>query len=90
MSLVFGKYEKIRRIAQGGMGEVFLARQTGVLDRLAILKQLRPDLASEMSRVLAARAAELRAKTEAAAHAPQEGEHDDILERVRRFFGLED
>jgi len=50
----------------------------------------RPDLASEMSRVLAARAAELRAKTEAAAHAPQEGEHDDILERVRRFFGLED
>jgi serine/threonine protein kinase/tetratricopeptide (TPR) repeat protein len=47
MALVFGKYEKIRRIAQGGMGEVFLARQTGVLDRLAILKQLRADLASE-------------------------------------------
>jgi serine/threonine-protein kinase len=47
LSLVFGKYEKIRRIAQGGMGEVFLARQTGVLDRLAILKSLRADLASE-------------------------------------------
>ena len=47
MSLVFGKYEKIRRIAQGGMGEVFLARQTGVLDRLAILKALRVDLAKE-------------------------------------------
>ena len=47
VSLVFGKYEKIRRIAQGGMGEVFLARQTGVLDRLAILKALRPDLAKE-------------------------------------------
>ena len=47
MSLVFGKYEKIRRIAQGGMGEVFLARQTGVLDRLAILKSLRADLAQE-------------------------------------------
>ena len=47
VSLVFGKYEKIRRIAQGGMGEVFLARQTGVLDRLAILKALRPALAKE-------------------------------------------
>jgi serine/threonine protein kinase/prepilin signal peptidase PulO-like enzyme (type II secretory pathway) len=47
VSLVFGKYEKIRRIAQGGMGEVFLARQIGVLDRLAILKALRPDLAKE-------------------------------------------
>ncbi|MBI1946541.1 MAG: serine/threonine protein kinase [Deltaproteobacteria bacterium] len=47
MSLIFGKYEKIRRIAQGGMGEVFLARQTGVMDRLAILKSLRADLAKE-------------------------------------------
>jgi serine/threonine protein kinase len=47
VSLVFGKYEKIRRLAQGGMGEVFLARQTGVLDRLAILKSLRPELVSE-------------------------------------------
>ena len=50
----------------------------------------RPDLANEMSRVLSARAAELRAKTEAAAHAASEDDHDDILERVRRFFGLED
>jgi serine/threonine protein kinase/tetratricopeptide (TPR) repeat protein len=47
VSLVFGKYEKIKKLAQGGMGEVFLARQTGVLDRLAILKALRPDLAKE-------------------------------------------
>jgi serine/threonine protein kinase/tetratricopeptide (TPR) repeat protein len=47
VALVFGKYEKIRRIAQGGMGEVFLARQTGVLDRLAILKALRTDLGKE-------------------------------------------
>ena len=47
MALVFGKYERIRRIAQGGMGEVFLARQTGVLDRLAILKALRGDLSKE-------------------------------------------
>jgi serine/threonine protein kinase len=47
VALVFGKYERIRRIAQGGMGEVFLARQTGVLDRLAILKALRADLSKE-------------------------------------------
>jgi serine/threonine protein kinase len=47
VALVFGKYEKIRRLAQGGMGEVFLARQTGVLDRLAILKALRPELVAE-------------------------------------------
>jgi serine/threonine protein kinase len=47
LNLVFGRYEKIRRIAQGGMGEVFLARQTGGLDRLAILKSLREDLASD-------------------------------------------
>ena len=49
----------------------------------------RPDVAREMSRVLAARQADLRAKTEAAAHAAHEDEHDDILERVRRFFGLD-
>jgi tRNA A-37 threonylcarbamoyl transferase component Bud32 len=47
VSLVFGKYEKIRRVAQGGMGEVFLARQTGVLDRLVILKALRHELVLE-------------------------------------------
>ncbi len=51
MSLVFGKYAKIRRIAQGGMGEVYLARQTGVLDRFAILKSLRPDLGNESALV---------------------------------------
>lgn len=45
--LVFGKYEVIRRLAIGGMGEIFLARQTGVggLDRLVILKSLLPELA---------------------------------------------
>jgi len=47
VALVFGKYERIRRLAQGGMGEVCLARQTGVLDRLAILKSLRPELVTE-------------------------------------------
>ena len=51
--------------------------------------QARPDLAREMSRVLASRAAELHSKTEAAASASPEDDHGDILERVRRFFGLE-
>jgi serine/threonine protein kinase/tetratricopeptide (TPR) repeat protein len=46
---IFGKYEKIRRLAQGGMGDVFLGRQSGVVgfDRLVILKSLRRDLAAE-------------------------------------------
>lgn len=46
--LVFNKYQVIRRLALGGMGEVFLARQTGVaVDRLVILKSLLPELASQ-------------------------------------------
>ncbi|MDF1564495.1 MAG: protein kinase [Deltaproteobacteria bacterium] len=46
-NLVFGKYEILRRLAVGGMGEVFLARQTGIggFDRRVILKSLLPDLA---------------------------------------------
>lgn len=46
---VFGKYEVIRRLAVGGMGEIFLARQVGMagFDRLVILKSLLPQLASE-------------------------------------------
>ena len=49
VSLIFNKYEKIRRIAQGGMGDVFLARQKGPVgfDRLVILKSLRDELCNE-------------------------------------------
>jgi serine/threonine protein kinase len=52
------RYEVIRRLAVGGMGEIFLARQTaglsaqksgksGSFSRLAILKTLRPELAEQ-------------------------------------------
>lgn len=44
---VFEKYEVIRRLASGGMGDIFLARQTGAagFNRLAVLKSLRPEVA---------------------------------------------
>ncbi|HEY3450623.1 MAG TPA: serine/threonine-protein kinase [Myxococcales bacterium] len=47
--LIFDKYEVLNRIAVGGMGEIFLARQHGVagFDRLVILKSLLPDLAEQ-------------------------------------------
>jgi eukaryotic-like serine/threonine-protein kinase len=43
------RYEVIRRLAIGGMGEIFLARQTGIAGfrRLAILKTLRPELSEQ-------------------------------------------
>ncbi len=44
---VFGKYEVLRRLAVGGMGEIFLSRQVGVVDRLVILKSLLPQLATD-------------------------------------------
>ncbi|MGC4123289.1 MAG: serine/threonine-protein kinase [Myxococcales bacterium] len=44
--LIFGKYEVLNRIAIGGMGEIFLARQVD-LDRLVILKSMLPDLAEQ-------------------------------------------
>jgi serine/threonine protein kinase len=48
--LIFGKYALIRRLALGGMGEVFLAQQTGGVagtERLVILKSLLPELAAQ-------------------------------------------
>src|SRR5688572_14510602 len=48
MHAIFDKYEIVRRLAVGGMGEIFLARQSGApgFDRLVILKALLPELAS--------------------------------------------
>src|SRR5438105_4514489 len=45
--LVFGKYEIRRRLAVGGMGEIFLARQVGIAERPVILKSLLSDLAEQ-------------------------------------------
>ncbi len=47
--LVFDKYEVIRRLVVGGMGEIFLARQKDEIgvDRLIILKSLLPTLAED-------------------------------------------
>jgi serine/threonine protein kinase len=43
--LIFGRYQVIRRLAVGGMGEIFLARQdeSAGIDRLVILKVLLPE-----------------------------------------------
>ncbi|MEO1171956.1 MAG: serine/threonine-protein kinase, partial [Myxococcota bacterium] len=44
---VFDKYEVVRRIAVGGMGEIFLAKQADLVgfDRFVILKSLLPGIA---------------------------------------------
>ena len=46
-----GKYEIIRRLAVGGMGELFLARERGLagFDRLVVLKQLISEFAQSQS-----------------------------------------
>ncbi len=47
--LIFDKYHVLHRLAVGGMGEVFIARQVGIsgFERLVILKSLLPELALE-------------------------------------------
>ena len=51
--------------------------------------QARPDIAQELSRVLAARAAELDAlRKDATVAASSHGNHLDFLARIRSFFGL--
>ena len=44
--LIAGKYQLLRRIAQGGMAEVYLARQTGLegFEKLVVIKRILPHL----------------------------------------------
>jgi serine/threonine-protein kinase len=44
-----GKYELLKRIAIGGMAEIFLARQTGVegFEKLVVIKKILPHLAAQ-------------------------------------------
>jgi serine/threonine protein kinase len=46
-----GKYEIVRRLARGGMAEIYLARLRGVegFDRLVVLKRVLPHLADDRS-----------------------------------------
>src|SRR5262245_16154008 len=50
---IFDKYAIVRRLAVGGMGEIFLARQSGVagFDRWVILKSMLPSLATDEAAV---------------------------------------
>lgn len=47
VGVMLGKYEVQRRLAEGGMATVYLARDT-ILDRLVAVKVLPPDLAEEV------------------------------------------
>ncbi len=42
--LPFGRYQLIRRIGAGGMGEVFLAREGGEVPRAVVVKKVLPNL----------------------------------------------
>ncbi|KFE67954.1 serine/threonine protein kinase [Hyalangium minutum] len=47
MAVPFGKYELLRKIASGGMGQVFLARERSSVERLVVLKLILPHLAED-------------------------------------------
>lgn len=49
MGMPFGRYELLKRIAAGGMGEVYLARQAGLegFEKLLVVKVLLPNLAED-------------------------------------------
>jgi tetratricopeptide (TPR) repeat protein len=48
-TVVLGRYEVIKRLTSGGMGDIYLARQVAVagFERLVILKSILPDLAED-------------------------------------------
>jgi serine/threonine-protein kinase len=45
------KYRTVRRLAVGGMGEIFLAREQGRLSRLVVIKKMLPQVASSTESV---------------------------------------